>query len=142
MLIRLQTAPQQAHPEAVQRVARLRGVQSFVLGHVVSVEVRPGHIVVSSSMPACNIVRIACLQESRIQKFWSVVQGGTLKLGSESEAQCFVIHCERDRSCLIQHLHSGAFVEQGADRKLRLALCPVSALPFSKLAAYSEGIIL
>ena len=90
-------------------------------------------------MPACTIVRIACTQEGRPEKFWSVGQGGALKLSSEREAQCFVTHCEQDRSCLLQHLQSGAFIEQGADRKLRLALSATSALPFSKLAAYSEG---
>lgn len=92
-------------------------------------------------MPACTIVRIACEQQGQPRKFWSVVQGGGLKLSCESEAQFFVTHCEQeDRSCLIQHLQSGAFIEQAADRKLRLALCPASALPFSKLVAYSEGI--
>ena len=93
-------------------------------------------------MPSCSILRIACAQEGKPQQFWSVIQGGGLKLGSESEAQCFVCHSElADRSCLIQHLQSGAFIEQGADRKLKLALSPASALPFSKLAAYSEGSI-
>lgn len=109
--------------------------------HVIFVLVIFGRdrIAVSWTMPACNIVHIVCTQEGRAQKYWSVVKGGTLKLVGENEAQCFVTHCETDRSCLIQHLHSGAFVEQGPDRKLRLALFPASALPFSKLAAYSEG---
>lgn len=92
-------------------------------------------------MPSCTIVRIICAQEGKHQKFWSVVPGGGLKLGSESEAQYFVCHSEQAdlRSCLIQHLQSGAFIQQAPDRKLVLALSPASALPFSKLAAYSEG---
>ena len=63
-----------------------------------------------------------------------------MRLGSESEAQLFVCHGEGDRSCFIQHLQSGAFVEQGDDRKLKLGTSPASASLFSRLKAYSEGI--
>ena len=61
-------------------------------------------------------------------------------MDSESQAQFFVCHSEvADRSCLIQHLQSGAFVEQGDDRKLKLTLSSASAAVFSKLRAYSQG---
>lgn len=84
-----------------------------------------------------SIVRIVCEQNT---KFWTVQQGGAVRLGSESEAQLFVCHSEGDRSCFIQHLQSGAFVEQGDDRKLKLGTSPASASLFSRLRAYSEGI--
>ena len=90
-------------------------------------------------MPSCNIVRVACVQNG-VQKFWTVRPGGALTVCGESEAQHFVCHSEMpDRSCLIQHWQSGAFIEQGADRKLKLALSAASAAVFSKLRAYSEG---
>ena len=88
-------------------------------------------------MPACTIVRIASGTKAS-ERFWTVQPGGALSLDSESQAQFFVCHSEvADRSCLIQHLQSGAFVEQGDDRKLKLTLS--SAAVFSKLRAYSQG---
>ena len=74
-------------------------------------------------------------------KYWTVQQSGVVRLGSESEAQLFVClrESETDRNCLIQHLPSSAFVEQGEDRKLKLALSRASATMFSRLRAYSEG---
>ena len=90
-------------------------------------------------MPACTIVRIASGSKAS-ERFWSVQPGGALRLDSESQAQFFVCHSEvADRSCLIQHLQSGAFVEQGDDRKLNLTLSSASAAVFSKLRAYSQG---
>ncbi|KAA6420872.1 MAG: hypothetical protein FRX49_09261 [Trebouxia sp. A1-2] len=91
-------------------------------------------------MPACNIVRIASGTKAS-ETFWTVQPGGGLSLGSESQAQFFVCHSEvADRSCLIQHLQSGAFVEQGNDRKLKLTLSSASAAVFSKLRAYSQDV--
>jgi hypothetical protein len=93
-------------------------------------------------MPACTIVRIAS-GTSAAERFWTVQPGGGLRLGSENEGQFFVCHSEvADRSCLIQHLQSGAFVEQGDDRKLKLTLSSASAAVFSKLRAYSQGSLL
>ncbi|DBB15695.1 TPA: hypothetical protein ACH3X3_003902 [Trebouxia sp. C0006] len=89
-------------------------------------------------MPACAIVRIVSGSKAS-ERFWSVQPGGALRLDSESQAQFFVCHSEvADRSCLIQHLQSGAFVEQGDDRKLKLTLS--SAAVFSKLRAYSQDV--
>ncbi len=94
------------------------------------------------AMPACTIVRIAS-GTSAAERFWTVQPGGGLRLGSENKAQFFVCHSEvADRSCLIQHLQSGAFVEQGDDRKLKLTLSSASAAVFSKLRAYAQGSLL
>ncbi|DBA98574.1 TPA: hypothetical protein ACH3X1_014377 [Trebouxia sp. C0004] len=91
-------------------------------------------------MPACTILRIAS-GTSSAARFWTVKPGGGLCLGSEKEAQFFVCHSEvADLSCLIQHLQSGAFVEQGDDRKLKLTLSSASAAVFSKLRAYSQDV--
>lgn len=93
-------------------------------------------------MPPCTIVRIAS-GTNAFERYWTVRPEGALSLDSESQAQFFVCHSEvADRSCLIQHLQSGAFVEQGDDRKLRLTLSSASAAVFSKLRAYSQGILL
>ena len=90
-------------------------------------------------MPACSIVRIAC-GHGTSQQYWTVQPGGAVRLSSETEAQYFVCHSEvADRSCLIQHLQSGAFIEQADNRQLKLALTAASAAVFSKLRAYSEG---
>lgn len=90
-------------------------------------------------MPACDVVRVAS-GTGGCKRFWTVRSGGALKLDSEDEAQYFVCHsAQTDRSCLIQHLQSGAFIEQGENRGLKLALSPASATIFSKLRAYSEG---
>ena len=91
-------------------------------------------------MSTSSIVRIACQHKGR-QQFWTVQQGGALRLGDASQAQLFVCRCEEtaNRSYFIQHLQSGAFIEQGETRKLQLALSSASAAVFSKLKAYSEG---
>ena len=90
-------------------------------------------------MPACDVVRVASGTGGR-KRFWTVQPGGALKLDSEDEAQYFVCHgAQTDRSCVLQHLQSGAFIEQGENRGLKLALTPASATVFSKLRAYSEG---
>ena len=94
-------------------------------------------------MSTSSIVRIACGHKGR-QQFWTVQQGGALRLGDASQAQLFVCRCEEgaNRSCFIQHLQSGAFIEQDETRKLQLALSAASAAVFSKLKAYSEGTML
>ena len=94
----------------------------------------------ATNMSTSSIVRIACNHKGR-QQFWTVQQGGAVKLGDASQAQLFVCRCEEaaDRSCFIQHLQSGAFIEQGEHRNLQLALSAASAAVFSKLRAYSEG---
>ena len=86
-------------------------------------------------MPACTIVQIACASGNG--KFWSLEGDGSLTLGSQ--AQLFVCHIKQGVECIVQHLQSGAFVEQGPDRNLRLCFDSASATVFAKLRAYSQG---
>lgn len=86
-------------------------------------------------MPACTIVQIACASSNG--QFWSVQRDGSLELSSQ--AQLFVCHSKQGVECVVQHLQSGAFVEQGPDRALRLCFDSAAATVFAKLRAYSPG---
>lgn len=89
-------------------------------------------------MPACNIVQIACASSN--ERLWAVDSDGDLKLCNKG--QLFVCHGKeltQEYGCIIQHLQSGAYVQQGSERFLRLTYDTASATEFTKLRADFPG---
>ena len=86
-------------------------------------------------MPACNIVQIACASSNK--RLWAVGSNGDLKLSDE--AQLFVCHGKEEYGFIIQHLESGAYVQQGSERLLNLTHDTASATEFTKLRADCPG---